>query len=126
MIGRLNMIVEPGTIMGPTYNKEMVTAYEVELYNAVRKNPLKGTTFRHTQTKDFSNVPASGPRSVTEHAMIQVKRSPFGLIRTLSPYEMPVPRPLPTMAQNIEFGRRMGGPAMPAKLITGKGTNGRA
>ncbi len=124
MIGKLNCIVEPGTIMGPTYNKEMVTALSIAATIDADGKGGWETRFRHTQTKDFSAVPASGPRSVTEHAMIQVKRSPFGPIRTMDPYEMPVAPRLPTMAENIDFGRRMGGGVMPAKLITGRGENG--
>lgn len=83
MIGRLNMFVEPGTIMGPTINKEMITALENHS-EVTDDGPYEYTTFRHTQTKDFSAIPASGPRSVTEHGMIAQISTVFGPARICS------------------------------------------
>jgi hypothetical protein len=109
VIGRLNMYVEPGTIMGPTMNKEMVTALD-HICSATDDGPECFTTFRHTQTKDFSAVPVSGPRSVTEHAMMQVQRSIFGPVRS---------------TEIINDGKVHEGEILPAKLTYGRGRNGR-
>lgn len=119
MIGKLNMYVEPGTIMGPTSMGELVTAHETSLAKDGGYG-IPVTTFRHAQTKDFQNV--QEPRSVTEHAMITPVRSPFGMIRTLDPYEMPVSQTLTqwehaqAVYKAMEFGARMG--------LYGKGRNG--
>lgn len=126
MIGQLNMYIEPGTVLGPNYNKELLTAHE-HICEPTDDGPMCYTTIRYAQTKDFQNI--TEPRSVTEHSMITVKRSPFGPIRTLDPYEMPMSSVrLPTPGENVTWAMRhmAGTKAMPAKLIAGKGTNGRA
>lgn len=96
--------------MGPTINKELVTALHVRRAGSVY------TEFRHTQTKDFSAIPASGPRSVTEHAMMQVQQSVFGPVRSTEEIQYNHPK---------DIGKIYGGEILPAKLITGRGQNGR-
>lgn len=104
MIGKLNMYVEPGTVMGPNTTREFVTAFE-HICEPTDVGPDCQTTFRHTQTKDLQAI--HEPRSVTEHSMIAPVASPFGMIRTMDPYEMPTRS------------------AMPATLIISEGQNGR-
>lgn len=113
MIGKLNMYVEPGTIMGPTSMGELVTAHETSLAEDGGYG-IPVTTFRHAQTKDFQNV--QEPRSVTEHAMMQVQPSIFGPVRSTEVIEYHRP---------ADVGKVYGGEIIPAKLIRGEGRNGR-
>lgn len=79
LIGKLNMYVEPGTVLGPNTTREFVTALE-HICDVTDHGPDCYTTFRHTQTKDFSAV--RDPRSVTEFAMMQRQPSIFGPVRS--------------------------------------------
>lgn len=85
-IGRLNFEhpPEPGTVLGPNYNKELIAVLETDEH---------GCTMRYAQTKDFQYI--REPRSVTEHAMIAITHSVFGPIRSTSPYDIRTVRPSP-------------------------------
>lgn len=105
MIGRLNMYVEPGTVMGPNTGGELVTALSADAVNDEHGQRIE-THFRHAQTKDFHNI--REPRSVTEHAMMQVQQSIFGPVRSTEEIRYNHPK---------DIGKIYGGQIMPAKRV---------
>ena len=109
MIGKLNMRVNPGIVMGPNTTREFVTSLRCDTH------PDYGwvTTFRHAQTTDFYKI--DEPRSVTEHAMMQVQQSIFGPVRSTEEIQY---------KHSKDIGKIYGGDILPAKLSTGRGRNG--